>query len=61
MWRTDSCIADWSPDGTVNTIDVIGFLAAWNLRDPDADLDANGLVNSADIIAFLNAWAAGCD
>ncbi|HZW09748.1 MAG TPA: M12 family metallo-peptidase [Phycisphaerales bacterium] len=61
MWRTDSCIADWTPDGAINTIDVIAFLAAWNLRDPSADLDANGRVNTADIVQFLNAWAAGCE
>lgn len=60
MWRTSHCVADWSPDGVVNTIDFIVFLTDWNLRDPATDLDANGLINTADVIRFLGAWAQGC-
>ena len=60
MWRNDRCVADWSLDGQVNTIDFLLFLADWNLENPDADLNADGLVNTPDVILFLNAWVAGC-
>jgi hypothetical protein len=60
MWRNDRCIADWTFDGDVNTIDFLIFLADWNLREPAADLNADGLVNSQDVVLFLNAWVAGC-
>ena len=60
MWRNDRCIADWSLDGQVNTIDVLGFLVAWQLREADTDLNADGLINTHDFILFLNAWTAGC-
>lgn len=61
FWRMTDCVGDWVPDGTVNTIDFIAFLASWTARDPAADLDDNGQVNSADVVAFLNAWVGGCD
>lgn len=60
MWRMDSCVADWSRDGTVNTIDFLAFLADWNLRDPAGDLNNDGEVNTHDVVLFLNAWVAGC-
>jgi len=60
MWRTADCIGDWVIDGAVNTVDVLGFLTSWNLRDPSADLDNSGTINSIDVILFLGAWAAGC-
>lgn len=61
MWRNDRCIADWSLDGDVNTIDVLVYLAAWQLREPDVDVNADGLVNTHDLVLFLNAWSQGCD
>ena len=60
MWRTDDCVADWLPDGVVNTIDFIKFLSDWGLRLPSVDLDGNGAVNTADVVVFLNAWVHGC-
>lgn len=59
-WRTADCIGDWVIDGTVNTIDVLGFLTSWNQRDPAADLNNSGTINSIDVILFLGEWAAGC-
>ena len=59
-WRTADCIGDWVVDGTVNTVDVLGFLASWGQRDPAADLDNSGTINSIDVILFLGEWAAGC-
>lgn len=60
MWRNDRCVADWSLDGQVNSIDFLLFLADWNLRLPDADLNADGIVNTPDVVLFLNAWVVGC-
>jgi hypothetical protein len=60
MWRSDHCIADWSFDGVVDTIDFLAFLADWNLREPSTDLNGDGVINTPDIIAFLNAWVEGC-
>ncbi len=54
------CIADWNADGTVNTLDFIGFLNAYAASDPCADADGNGAVNSIDVLTFLNAFVAGC-
>ncbi|MBK7403353.1 MAG: hypothetical protein IPJ41_01645 [Phycisphaerales bacterium] len=59
-WRTTDCVADWVPDGAVNTIDFIGFLGDWSTHTPATDLDGNGLLNTADVVQFLNAWVSGC-
>jgi hypothetical protein len=54
------CPADFNGDGSVNTLDVLGFLNAWAAGDPSADFNGDGTVNTLDVLAFLNAWAAGC-
>ena len=61
MWRNDRCIADWTFDGQVNTIDVLVYLAAWQLREPEADISGDGLINTHDVLLFLNAWSQGCN
>ena len=55
------CDADFNGDGTVNTLDVLGFLNAWSVRETSADFNHDGTVNTLDVLAFLNAWSAGCD
>ena len=50
----------WTPDGTVNTIDFITFLNAWNALDPKADFNGDGTINTIDVIGYLNAFTAGC-
>ena len=55
-----SCPADFNGDGSVNTLDVLGFLNAWAAGDASADFNGDGTVNTLDVLAFLNAWAAGC-
>jgi hypothetical protein len=55
-----SCPADFSEDGSVNTLDVLAFLNAWAAGDARADFNADGSINTLDVLAFLNAWGAGC-
>ncbi|HRQ73728.1 MAG TPA: M12 family metallo-peptidase, partial [Phycisphaerales bacterium] len=59
-WRHDDCVADWTRDGLVNSIDFIGFLADWSAQNPRADLNDDGTVSTLDFLAYLNAYAAGC-
>ena len=54
------CPADFNGDGTVNTIDVIDFLSAWNNSEPEGDFNDDGVFNTLDVIDFLSAWNAGC-
>lgn len=56
----DPCVADFNSDGSVNTLDVLAFLNAWNAEDPKADINGDGSINTLDVLAFLNAWTAGC-
>jgi len=56
----EHCHADFNNDGSVNTLDVLGFLNAWAAGDPSADFNGDGTVNTLDVLAFLNAWTAGC-
>jgi hypothetical protein len=56
----DPCEADFNGDGTVNTIDFIGFLNAWNGDDNAADFNGDGTINTLDVIGYLNAFTAGC-
>jgi hypothetical protein len=63
IYRVDAptpCPADFNQDGTVNTLDFIAFLNAWNARQGPADFNGDGAVNTLDVIAFLNAFTAGC-
>lgn len=55
------CAADFNDDGSVNTLDVLAFLNAWNAGDPAADINADGSINTQDVLAFLNLWSTGCD
>jgi len=54
------CAADFNGDGSVNTLDVLGFLNAWAAGDSSADFNGDGAVNTLDVLAFLNAWVSGC-
>ncbi|MBZ0173144.1 MAG: agmatine deiminase family protein, partial [Phycisphaerales bacterium] len=54
------CVADFNGDGTVNTVDVLDFLNAWNAGEGAADINGDGTVNTVDVLEFLNAWNAGC-
>ena len=54
------CRADFNEDGTVNTLDLIAFLSAYNAADWVADFNFDGRINTRDFIAFLNAYNDGC-
>ncbi|MFG0260218.1 MAG: cytochrome c peroxidase [Phycisphaerales bacterium JB041] len=54
------CTGDFNRDGTVNTLDVLGFLNAWTSGSLEADADRNGTVNTIDVLRFLNHWNSGC-
>lgn len=54
------CAADFNGDGTVDTLDVLGFLNAWNAGEPGADFNGDGTIDTLDVLAFLNAWNEGC-
>lgn len=49
--------ADFNADGTVNTIDFIEFLNAFNDNSLCADFDGNFSLNSLDVLAYLNEFA----
>lgn len=56
-----SCPADFNNDGSVNTLDFLAFLNAYNNQDPRADFNNDGTINTLDFLAFLNAFNAGCE
>lgn len=62
MWVTpaaDACAgSDFNGDGSVNTLDMLGFLNAWSAQQVESDCDANGLINTLDVLCYLNLWSA---
>lgn len=53
-------IADFSDNGTIDTIDFLIFLNLWNFGDPSADVNLDGNINTLDFLFYLNAFNAGC-
>lgn len=53
-----TCPGDFNGDGSVNTLDVLDFLNAWNAHDPRGDWNGDGSFNTLDVLAFLNDWNA---
>ncbi|VAX42478.1 hypothetical protein MNBD_PLANCTO03-2086 [hydrothermal vent metagenome] len=53
-------IADFSGNGTIDTIDFLLFLNLWNFGDPSADVNLDGTINTLDFLFYLNAFNAGC-
>lgn len=54
------CPADFNGDGTVNSLDVLDFLTAFNDQDPSADMNADGEFNTLDVLLFLNIFNTPC-
>ena len=54
------CVVDWNADGSVNVLDVVAFITAWNAAGPGADFNADGGINVLDVVAFITAWNDGC-
>ncbi|HZW08788.1 MAG TPA: GC-type dockerin domain-anchored protein [Phycisphaerales bacterium] len=54
------CDADFNDDGTLNSLDFLAFLNAWNAQDNTADFNDDGAINTMDVLAYLNAYTAGC-
>lgn len=47
---------DFNEDGSVNSLDYLAFLNAYNAQEIVADYNCDGQLSSLDITAFLNAW-----
>ncbi|MFK7760369.1 MAG: agmatine deiminase family protein [Phycisphaerales bacterium] len=56
----NSCIADFTGEGSLNFLDVSAFLEAFGSMNPIADLTGEGSFNFLDVSAFLSAYSAGC-
>lgn len=53
------CPADVNGDGSVNVIDLLAVINAWNATGPNpADVNGDGVVNVSDLLAVINAWGA---
>lgn len=57
---TVRCSADWDLNGSINTLDFIGYLNDFNAADESADLDGNGTINTLDFLLYLNAFNTPC-
>jgi hypothetical protein len=55
-----ACPADYNQDGTVNVLDVIGFITVWNAQTEGADYNGDGSINVLDVVSFITIWNAGC-
>ncbi len=53
-------IADFSGDGTIDTIDFLLFLNLWTSGDLQADVNLDGSINTLDFLFYLNAFTSGC-
>lgn len=56
-----NCDPDCNEDGSLNTLDFLCFLNAFNTSDPYADYNGDGTINTLDFLAYLNAYNAGCE
>jgi hypothetical protein len=56
----DTCPADLTGDGTVDSGDLAAFITAFISQDPSADLTNDGTVDSGDLAAFISLFLAGC-
>ncbi|MEL6740990.1 MAG: GC-type dockerin domain-anchored protein, partial [Planctomycetota bacterium] len=54
------CEVDIDDSGTVDSLDMIEFLALFDAADPQADWDGNGLFDSFDVIEYLADFDFGC-
>ncbi len=59
-----ACLADFDCNGTVDVVDLFGFLDAWFAQtgvcasNCTADFDGNNTVDVVDLFDFLDAWFA---
>ncbi len=56
----DTCPADITGEGDLNTNDFFAFLTLYQGADPAADFFADGFINTNDFFAYLAAYQAGC-
>jgi hypothetical protein len=56
----DECVADFNGDGSVNILDVLGFINTWNVQGPGSDFNGDGSINILDVLGFINTWNLGC-
>jgi hypothetical protein len=55
------CKCDWNMNGTIDLLDIFGFLTGWFANDPRADFNGTNGVDLLDIFDFLSCWFAGCN
>lgn len=55
-----ACPADADRSGTVDNIDVLVFIIAFETQDRAADTDRDGRVDLLDLFAFFAAFESGC-
>ncbi len=58
--RIDLCRADVSPDGVVDSADLLAFGAAVGTGSAAADVNNDGAVTGEDLSEFVQAFVAGC-
>jgi len=58
--NTNTCVADFNGDGTLDFFDISAFVASFVAMEPSADLNGDGLINFFDVSAFVSAYASGC-
>ena len=61
VFDANSCAADISGDGDVDSFDFFAYLDLFAADDPRADLDGNGTIDADDFFAYLDLFVAGCD
>lgn len=54
------CTADFDASGFVDTVDLDGFMQAFEAGDPAADIDASEYVDTEDFDAYMQAFERGC-
>lgn len=54
------CLADFTGDGILNSLDISIFISNFISNNPAADLNNDGAFNFFDISIFTHAFTAGC-
>jgi len=50
------CSADLNGDNSVDIVDLLEVLAAWNMTNSSSDINTDGIVNVLDLLELIAAW-----